>query len=308
MTQSNARISHRASSLSSRPPEIRRDSRVLLTTLAALVVFAAGSRSADGAGISVDAGLTPAEDRWILRTQGMYTRRRSDSAAMDRKMSMYALRTVVAYGLRPDLTVMVRQAAHYRKMSMGGSFARDSGLGDLFLMGKYELFRRNTRESTFGIASTLGLEFPSGADAFTSDTWDLKPGLYTSWRKGSWATDFSASYKWNGFADRGRGGVNPGNELSLDWALARQFSIAGSADISVTPVLELSYVKIRPDHVHGHDVPSTGESVLYLSPGIKYTKSSFIVEALLQIPVHQRQRDAGLERGSRLLLGARWMF
>lgn len=271
-------------------------------------MLAAASRSADAAGISIDAGLTPAEDRWILRTQGMYMQRKSDPTLMDRKMSDYVFRTVLAYGLRPDLTVMVRQTAQYRKMSMAGSITRDAGLGDLFIMAKYGIFRRNTRNSTFGIASTLGLELPTGADAFTSQTWDIKPGLYTSWRSGPWATDFSAAYKWNGFADRGKGGVNPGNELSLDWALAYQISIADRADISLTPVLELSYINILPDQLHGHDVTSTGESVLYLSPGLKYTKSSFILEALLQIPIRQSQRGTQLERGPRLLLGSRWMF
>jgi hypothetical protein len=177
---------------------------------------------AEAGGISVDAGLTPAEDRWILRTQIRHMRRRSDPTAMDREMSTYAYPTVLAYGLRPDLTLMARQTVMHRKMSGGGSSSSDTGLADLFVLGKYRLYRRNTREYTFGAAGTLGVELPTGDDDFTSETWDIQPGLFASWRSGRWASDFNISYTWNGFADRGRGGVNPGDELSLDWALAHQ--------------------------------------------------------------------------------------
>jgi hypothetical protein len=264
--------------------------------------------SANAAGISVDAGLTPAEDRWIIRTQFRYMQRKDDPTPMNQKMDTYAFPVVVAYGFRPDLTLMVRQTVKHKKMSMGGSISRDTGPGDLFVLGKYKLYRRNTRKYTFGIASTLGLEFPTGDDDFSSETWDLKPGLFTSWRSGPWASDFSVAYKWNGFADRGVGGINPGNELSLDWALAYQFSFGEKARVSLAPVLELSYKNIRPDRLSGRDVLNTGESVLYLSPGIKFTKSSFILEALLQFPVWQDQKGSQLKQGTRIIVGTRFMF
>ncbi|MHC4528138.1 MAG: transporter, partial [Planctomycetota bacterium] len=191
----------------------------LMTSLACAVGATLVPTQAKAAGISVDAGLTPAEDRWIFRTQVRHMRRKSDPTAMDREMSTYAYPTVLAYGLRPDLTLMARQTVMHRRTSMGGSSRSDTGLADLFVLGKYKLYRRNTREYTFGTAATLGVELPTGDDDFTSETWDLQPGLFTSWRSGPWASDFNISYTWNGFADRGRGGVNPGDELSLDWAL-----------------------------------------------------------------------------------------
>jgi len=264
--------------------------------------------SANAAGISVDAGLTPAEDRWIIRTQFRYMQRKDDPTLMNRKMDTYAFPVVVAYGFRPDLTLMVRQTVKHKKMSMGGSISRDTGSDDLFVLGKYKLYRRNTRKYTFGIASTLGLEFPTGDDDFSSETWDLKPGLFTSWRSGPWGLDFSVAYKWNGFADRGRGGINPGNELSLDWALAYQFSIGEKAYAALAPVLELSYRNIWPDRLNGQDIPNTGESVFYLSPGIKRSTSWLILEALVQAPVWQDQKGSQLKRDIGILIGSRFMF
>lgn len=281
---------------------------LLLMSVVAVAQLALVSTSANAAGISVDAGLTPPEDRWIFRTQMRYMRRKNDPTPMDRKMSTYAFPIVLAYGLRPDLTLMVRQTAKREKMSMAGSSNKNTGLGDLFVLGKYKLYRRNTPRYTFGIASTLGLELPTGADSFTSETWDLQPGLYTSWRSGPWATDFNIAYTWNGFADRGKNEINPGNELSLDWALAYQFSIGEKARVSLAPVVELSYKNIRPDRLSGHSVSNTGESVLYVSPGIKLTVSSFILEVLLKIPVDQTQNGSLLERGTGLIVGMRYMF
>ena len=266
------------------------------------------SKNASAAGISVDAGLTPPEDRWIVRTQFRYMHRKDDPTPMNKEMDTYAFPLVVAYGFRPDLTFMVRQRVKYRKMFMGGSISRDTGLGDLFVLGKYKLYRENTRDYTFGIASTLGLEFPTGDDDFGSETWDLKPGLFTSWRSGPWASDFSIAYKWNGFADKGRDGLDPGDELEVDLAFAHQFSIGQNANISLSPVLEFNYKHILADRMSEHRVSNTGESLFFVSPGLKFTKSSFIMEVLLQFPVWQQQQGSQLKQGTRLIVGTRFMF
>jgi len=266
------------------------------------------SSNTSAAGISIDAGLTPPEDRWILRTQLRYLQRDDDPTSMDRKMDRYIFMTVLAYGLRRNLTVMLKQAAVHQEMSMAGSTGKDTGIADLSLLTKYRIYRRNTPEYTFGVATVLGLELPTGGDTFTSETWDVKPGLYLSGRRGPWASDFNTTYAWNGFADESSRGINPGDELSLDWALAHQFSIGGKADISLTPVFELSYKNISPDRLEDHNVSDTGESVLYLSPGIKFTRSSFILEALAQFPVWQEREGSQLKRDTGVLFGTRFMF
>ena len=260
------------------------------------------------AGISVDAGLTPPEDRWIIRTQFRYMERKDDPTSMDRKMEMYAFPVVVAYGFRPDLTFLVRQPVKHRNMYMSGSVNRDTGFDDLFVLAKYKLFRKNTRDYTLGIASTLGLELPTGDDDFGSETWDLQPGLFTSWRSGPWQSDFSVSYKWNGFADNGKNGLEPGDELSIDLAFAHQFNLTEKADTSLTPVLELNYKHLSNDDLSGRSVSNTGESLFFVSPGLKYTKSSFILEALVQFPVWQDQEGSQLEQGVRYIVGTRFLF
>ena len=282
--------------------------KYLLVILYGMAIVALLSEYSVAAGISVDAGLTPPEDRWIIRTQFRYMERKDDPTSMDRKMEMYAFPVVVAYGFRPDLTFLVRQPVKHRNMYMSGSVNRDTGFDDLFVLAKYKLFRKNTRDYTLGIASTLGLELPTGDDDFGSETWDLQPGLFTSWRSGPWQSDFSVSYKWNGFADNGKNGLEPGDELSIDLAFAHQFNLTEKADTSLTPVLELNYKHLSNDDLSGRSVSNTGESLFFVSPGLKYTKSSFILEALVQFPVWQDQEGFQLEQGVRYIVGTRFLF
>lgn len=277
----------------------------------ALGVFCTQALLATGAlagGISVDAGLTPGQDRWMLRTQVRYMHRSEDPSLRGREMSRLVFPVVLAYGLKPNLTLMVRQIVMHREMTMMGTTERSTGLEDLFVLAKYKAYRRNTSRYTLGIAPTLGLELPTGDPSFTSETWDLNAGLYVSGRSGPWAKDFNIAYTWNRAAGRGKDNVESGDELSLDWALAYQISIGEKADLALAPVLELSYANIWPDRANGQDLSNTGESVLYLSPGAKCSVSWFIVEGLVRIPVWQDQSNSQLRRDAAMLFGSRLMF
>jgi hypothetical protein len=231
-----------------------------------------------------------------------------DPTQMDREMRMYAFPTMIAYGLRSHLTLMLRQAVVYQEMSMAGMTEKKTGFGDLFLLAKYKAYRVNTRQYTLGLAPTVGLEFPTGDESFSSDTWDLTTGLYISGRSGPWASDLNIAHAWNGFSGKGKNDIDPGEELSLDWALARQISLNGDATTALAPVLEVNYKHIWPDRLDRQDVSNTGESVLLISPGTKLTISSIVLEALVQIPVWQEAEGSQLERDAAALAGIRFLF
>ena len=284
---------------------MKRRASLPVLMLAALVLL---PPDAGAAGISVDAGVTPARDRWIFRTLVRSMTRDDDPTGMGRNMDMLMWNNVLAYGVRSNLTLILKQPLRRREITMAGSEISDSGAGDLGLLAKYRLVRRNTRETTFGLAGTLELTVPTGAGEFTSDTWDLRPGIYGSFRRGAWATDFSAAYRIPAVAGERDDGREIGEELALDWAGARQFLVGGSADTTIAPVLELSYRDASADRLFGQSLANSGEQLLYLSPGIKYTRSSLILEALVQFPVWQDQGGAQVERGTGFLLGLRKMF
>ncbi len=282
----------------------KKGKKQFLSFLFILFIFVSISHSN---GISVDAGLTPAEDRWIFRTQFRYLSFGS-MAKGQQEMEMYIVPVILAYGLKSNLTLFCRQPVMRRNMSMMGASSAESGFGDLFIMGKFKVFRRNHVNYTLGLAATLGIEIPTGSDGFSSETWDLKPGLYFSWRRGSLGSDVSMTYTLNGFADKGQNNMNPGNEFAVDWAASYQFGLGERSMISIAPVIEVSYRDLSPDRLNLQDIENSGESLLFFSPGMKVTLSSFILEALVQIPVVQNRNGVQIERNATWLFGMRYMF
>ena len=233
-----------------------------------------------GGGISVDAGLTPPEGRYILRAQTRYMTRSSGMS----DMTMTKFPFVLAYGVRSDLTLLAKQIVTHRSITMGGNKKNETGFDDFFALVKYKAYRRNTRHHTLGIAPTLGLEMPTGNDAFSSGTYNLAGGLYFSWRSGPWAADLNMAYRWNGLAGGSNSVLIAGDVSSLYTAFSYQYSIGGSAYSSLFPVVELSYEYAETSRLDGDIVHNTGGSVLYASPGIKYASPSLILEALVRIP------------------------
>jgi hypothetical protein len=252
-------------------------------------------------GISVDAGLTPAEDRWIVRMQ---YRQMSMDAAMH-QMNTDMLMAMVAYGYTRDVTIMIRQMAASRVMSMSGNEKTNSGLTDLAVLGKFGVYRKNTRNIILALAATLALKMPTGAKDISTGTWDWQLGIYGSWRSRRWGNDLNLTYTWNDFTGLAPLGIKPGDVIGLDAAFSYQFSLGSSGKTSLTPVLELNYRHSMANQSDGQDVGGDG-LIFFISPGLKFTYDSFILEALIQNPVIQTYQNS--EQYRRGLIGFRYMF
>ena len=277
--------------------------QILLLAVALLMTVT--SKVAAG-GISADAGLTPAQDKWIFRTQVRYTKATNHPTMMARSMEMYMFPMVVAYGLRSDLTVMVRQPFMKMNMTMAGNTTRSSGFGDLMLMAKYRAVRQNRLTYTLGIAPLLGVKLPTGDEEFTSDALDLKTGLYVSGRIVPWAADLNVTYTINGLT--GDDGREENKVFELVGALAYQFSLTKDGRKALAPVVEFSYEHASSIEINGVEQADSGESVFRIAPGVKLTLSSLIIESLLWIPLWQDQEGNQLEQGVGGLFGIRVML
>ncbi len=275
---------------------------VIFTLLIIFPLFSFGN------GVSVDAGLTPARDKWIFRTQLRLMGRGDDLNLMSAAMDKSVLNTVLAYGLLRNLTIMIRQPLISQTMSMNSMETKMSGIGDMMMMVKYSLYRRNTYSSTFGVATVLGIGIPTGAKEVTMDMWNLKPGVYFSWRGRPWAADLSLAYKWTSVTGETDEGMNPGNELLLDLAISYQFSIGKNARMALAPLVEFSYLNMGKNRLYSEAVPNTGESVFTIAPGIKWTLDSFVVESVVLLPVQQKQGSMVLKRKTGWIFGIRYMF
>ncbi len=259
-------------------------------------------------GISIDAGLTPPEGRWIFRSQVRTMSRTAPDGMGDAKMDRLMVPLVAVHGLRPQLTLGVRQIIDSRSMTMMGSENTDTGFSDIYVFAKYKILRINTRDYTLGIAPLLGVEAPTGSSDITNDFWSLNTGLYFSGRAGKWGADLNVGYGLRGMASVPDDSPDPGNQWGLDLALARQIPIGGSGQMAWAPVLEISWQDTASDEFGGTATPNTGESIFSLAPGVKYTRGDLIVEALVRIPVSQDQNGMQMEMENMYLFGVRHMF
>lgn len=265
------------------------------------------SAAVHAGGITADVGLTPPQDRWILRTQLRYMERGDDPTPMDREMKMYAVPAVVAYGLRPNVTVIARQIVFHRNLDAPGG--RDAtGFGDFALISKWRALRINKPEYIIGVAPTLGVEIPTGDDDFGSETWDLLTGLFATARRGPWGADLNLQYTMNGVEDRAAADGRPGDVFVYNLALSYQFTLDEAATLSLWPVLELTYTDTQQGRRDGRDLPNTGSELFTVAPGIKFARQSFMLEALVQFPVDQKQTGSQLEFKTAALIGLRYLF
>jgi len=281
-----------------------------LTVLVCLALLTIGMAPLDlrADGISVDAGITPAEGRWMLRTMVRYIARSNDNAMMPGEMTNYIVNTVLAYGVTRDLTIMIRQPLVDREMRMGNTTIERSGLNDFSILAKYKIYRKNTRNFTIGLATTTQVTLPTGSDEISSGTTNVRPGLYASLRSGRWGAAANIHYDWRGIDGENEVGLDPGNEFGADFALSYRFSVGSEGRSVITPVLELTYRDREMDALGGIDLANTGEDYLLLSPGMKYTYDSFVLEGLVQIPISQNPNGMLLERDTAALIGFRYMF
>lgn len=225
---------------------------------------------------------------------------------MRRGMNTLMVPLVLAYGLLPKMTIIARQPFMHRKMEMANRNTLDTGIGDLLVLGKYSILRVNRPGFIFAVAPTLGVEFPSGDKDFGSRTWDLLSGMYVSWRSGPLGADLNFEYRGNDLAARRT--ARPGDEIAVNVATAYQFTLDDAATLSLWLVLETSYSHLRPDRTAAGQIANSGEDVALVSPGIKFARQSFMLEILLQIPFHQRQRGIQLKRELGGIAGVRYMF
>jgi hypothetical protein len=285
-----------------------------LVVMAIMAVMVAGQFYAPppaiAGGISVDGGLTPAQGRVILRTRLAYLQRASSWSSKP-STEMFMVPFVAAWGVLPELTLMARTSVNHMKMSMAddgmmaGGDTSKTGMGDLLFQAKYKLYRWNSRKFVFGVAPTLGLEFPTGSDGFTSESLDLRTGLHITSRWYRLNADFTAAYVWNGMVGGNFDSGKPGDELQMNLALSHVFAIPGAPTLALSPVLEFSAGWEGVEN--GMDSDGL-EAFFYVSPGLLFITRWVILEALVQLPVWQENPAGTSERNIGLITGLRFLL
>lgn len=247
--------------------------------------------SSKAEGISVDAGMTPGQDRIMVRLQ--YRNVLNQMGGYD--MVMHMMPVVVVYGLSSDVTVMLRNV--YRAVGTNETtMEMENRWMDPFLMGKVKLYRRNTQNYSLGIAGFAGTTFPV-LNSSLEKTYSPVLGMNASFRPGLWSFDLNNAYEWVNYNTEEN--QLAAKQLQVNLAVSRNIFLPGIENWILSPVQEFSFVR---------DNPTSGQSGSsgFISPGFQLVSPHVKFETLYQIPVNSSK--TALDFGRRLIVGLRFMF
>lgn len=249
-----------------------------------------------GQGISFDAGLTPAQNRLILRSQ--FRSFSASDAAVTTRTQVVPL--VVAYGVRPGITLMMRNM--YMRQTMDGSNDVMNRLMDPLLLAKFRLYRKNTANWVLGLAPHLATNMPIGLSGMNTRSWNPEIGMNTSFRPRFLSFDLSAVYQLHDvFAQHESIG---GGEFRVNSAFSSVVPVTREGEIAIAPVLEMNYLRSN----NGEMDRSLFQQLLFVSPGASLISSILTLEMLLQVPVYQEDPVSNTDQGARIIAGLKLMF
>jgi hypothetical protein len=199
-----------------------------------------------------------------------------------------SLLAVANYSIR-ERNISVRNSADNSKDKI--QFKSD-GLGDLIILGKYEVIRATVIEP-FSISLGAGAKLPTGS--YTNENNGTR--LSIDLQPGTGAIDLLLwTHIYKGFPEAGLGlSLNilyryPGSNLD-GYRFGDELIIAIAAEYSVTNYLGFSFLsKIRfagKDFLSSRFLPSTGGSYLDVLPSINYYEDNLSLRFFYQLPLYR---------------------
>jgi hypothetical protein len=249
----------------------------------------------DAQGISVDAGLTPAQNRLIFRTQ--FRTMEMSNEMMKTKTQMVPL--VFVYGLKPGITLMARNM--YVRRSFGNDSEIKKGINDPYLLTKFRLYRKNTANYVIGVAPHIASNIPIGSPNISNRTWNPEFGLNVSFRPRFYSIDISTSYTMNDIL--GQMTTDNGDNYNGNVAFSTVIPLNSRGNNVIVPVLEINYMRSGITRKI-----SSVDDLFMISPGVSFISSSLVLEGLYQIPVFQSFSAGGMKQKSRLIVGIKYML
>lgn len=291
---------------------------------AVLTVLCLSAATAWSAPITFNTALPVHEGGYVLREQFVYMRNADDPTPARRDMEVTGLVSVLGYGVTRDFALfgMLPYFDKRLEMNMGGQdlTRRQSGIGDLTLLGRYTAYEYNAPGRTFRIAPFLGLKAPTAEDDARdglgrlpppiqsgSGSWDALGGAVLTYQTLDFQTDSQMSYK----ANREANGFQAGNVAEFDGSLQYRLwprSLGAGVPAFLYGVLEANLVHSAKDRVNGVSDPNSGGTTLLITPGLQYVTRKWIVEAGVQIPVSQHLNSTALKNDYVFTTGLRLNF
>ena len=150
--------------------------------------------------INSDVAIQPAEGQLIYRTQLRYRSFDIDDPNVD--VETWLQSNIFVYGWTSRFSTVLGVPLAYRDFESPMSDDTDSGVGDITLLLRYQLWKKLGYLESQSWTVLGGLQIPSYDDPFSSRSWDPIVGTVYSWRKNRHGFDADLVYKLNTENDR----------------------------------------------------------------------------------------------------------
>ncbi len=286
---------------------MNKKSFVLIAAAGLLTGIFFSTGQAYAVGINTNVALPVPKNNFILRMQTRYTLANNDQTGAGRRLHLLQFPATLIYGIAAKAALFGTFPVSYRNLK-GASPSQTAGIGDITLLGRYEVFHQDWPLRTLRAALLGGLEIPSGDSPFSSDSLDVPLGIVASLQSHRQEVDLDLRYKVNTEGN----GVTHGNDFIYNIAYQLRVLPWKLPEIGVPKqlnfVIEANGHWTGSNESSGATVANTGGHILFLSPGLQLAMKRVILEASVQIPVVQHLNGNQLKTTFRTNAGIRIQF
>lgn len=246
-----------------------------------------------------------------VRSFGLFNRSSDHGVTLE----TWTVPVVLSYALQTDMTLALTVPYLRKRLDGPNGVQETDGIGDVSTTWKYTFMRRDRPFGRTQAAFLLGLELPTG---------DFDPDRPPPLQLGSRSLDGMIGaaaghttphlsiegglvYKANSEANDFRFGNTLRYGLSLAYQTYPNFPTPELSQLNFS--VEFNGRTSEKNEAFGHEVPGTGGTVVFVSPGMQYIVGpTLLVEAGVQIPMVHDLPDGALEPDYRVLVGFRWII
>ncbi len=261
--------------------------------------------------ITFNTALPVAKNAFINREQLILKQFDQDSSSLNRKLKVNGLVSVIGYGVTPKLAVFA--ALPYLdkslKLTVNGFPQRRSSenFSDIKIFARYTVFQQDERSKTLRMAVFAGIDSASGKSnqqdslgtlpqPLQSGSGSVDPfaGLVMTYQTLDYEFDAQISYQNNARNNNFLFGDVIKADASFQYRIL-PVEMSDDTDSFTYAVLELNLIKQQQDQFFNANNINSGGTTVFLTPGIQYVTSKYILEAAVQLPVVQNLNGSALE-------------
>lgn len=289
-----------------------------------LSLVALGGR-AYAAPINSNTAFSPHKEEGIIREQMRLLNAGDDSSSMDRDLRVVALNSVFIYGLTERWTGILNVPLLDKSLDVTTPLGRrergDSGVGDLRTLIKYRLYTDDQLGKTDRLGLFGGVEWPTGRDnesdalgelpaplQLGSGSYDFIAGTVWTTQVLSWELDIDLGYKLNTEANDFEFGDVIFSNISYQQRLLPKTLPDFGVPSYLYGVIELNGAYADRNEISDIEDSNSGGTTVFLSPGLQWVTTQWVMEASLQLPVVQNLNGQALETDYAANLGFRYRF